>query len=60
MVVFYFLQEGAHVKRDIYEDLNPALEEANLQKVLITKHIGIDDKMIDLIIERTKEVEVAN
>jgi len=40
--------------------MNPALEEVNLQKVLITKHIGIDDKMIDLIIERTKEVEVAN
>jgi len=40
--------------------MNPALEEANLQKGLITKQIGIDDKMIDLIIERTKEVEVAN
>ena len=60
VVVFYFLHEGAHVKRDIYEDLNPALEEANLQKVLITKHIGTDDKMVDLIIERAKEVEVAN
>jgi hypothetical protein len=31
-----------------------------LQKVLITKHIGTDDKMVDLIIERAKEVEVAN
>jgi len=60
VVVFYFLHEGAHVKRDIYEDLNPALEEANLQKALITKHIGTDDKMVDLIIERAKEVEVAN
>jgi len=60
VVVFYFLHEGAHVKRDIYEDLNPALEEAKLQKVLITKHIGTDDKMVDLIIERAKEVEVAN
>ncbi len=60
VVVFYFLHEGAHVKRDIYEDLNPALEEAKLQKVLITKHIGTDDKMVDLIIERAKEVENAN
>jgi len=60
VIVFYFLHEGAHVKRDIYEDLNPALEKSNLNKVLITKHIGTDEKMIDLIIERAKEVENAN
>ncbi len=60
VIVFYFLHEGAHVKRDIFEDLNPALKKSNLNKVLITKHIGADEKMIDLIIERAKEVENAN
>jgi sirohydrochlorin ferrochelatase len=60
VIVFYFLHEGAHVKRDIYEDLNPVLEKTSLEKVLITKHIGTDEKMIDLIIERAKEVENAN
>jgi len=60
VIVFYFLHEGAHVKRDIYDDLNPALEKVKLNKVLITKHIGTDEKMIDLIIERAKEVENAN
>ena len=60
VIVFYFLHEGAHVKRDIYEDLNPALEKVKLNKVLITKHIGTDEKIIDLIIERAKEVENAN
>ena len=60
VVVFYFLHKGAHVKRDIYEDLNPAIEKSNLKKVLITEHIGTDNKMIDLIIERAKEVENAN
>jgi len=60
VVVFYFLHEGAHVKRDIYEDLNPALEKSSLKKVLITKHIGTDEKIVDLIIERAKEVENAN
>ncbi len=59
VIVFYFLHEGAHVKRDIYEDLNPVLEKSKLNKVLITKHIGTDEKMIDLIIERAKEVENA-
>lgn len=58
VIVFYFLHEGAHVKRDIYEDLNPALEESGLKdRSLITKHIGVDEKMIDLIIERAREVE---
>lgn len=57
VIVFYFLHEGAHVKTDINTDLKPALEKYNLRKVLITKHIGVDEKMIDLIVERAREVE---
>ena len=57
VVVFYFLHEGAHVKTDINADLRPALDKYQLKKVLITQHIGTDQKMIDLIIERAKEVE---
>jgi sirohydrochlorin cobaltochelatase len=60
VIVFYFLHKGAHVKRDIFEELNPAIENSNLKKVLITEHIGTDEKMIDLILERAKEVEHAN
>ena len=60
VVVFYFLHEGAHVKRDIYEDLNPALEEAGLEKVCITRHLGADKRMIDLILDRAREVEDAD
>jgi sirohydrochlorin ferrochelatase len=60
VIMFYFLHEGAHVKRDIYADLNPALASAKIKKTLITEHIGTDDKMIDFIIERAKEVENAN
>ena len=60
VVVFYFLHEGAHVKRDIYEDLNPALEEAGgLGKVLVTRHIGADERMIDLVVGRAREAEAA-
>ena len=57
VVVFYFLHEGAHVKTDINADLRPALDNHKLKKVLITQHIGTDQKMIDLIIERAQEVE---
>lgn len=60
VIVFYFLHEGAHVKTDIYNDLNPAMENSNLKKVCITKHLGADNKMIDLIVERAREVENAN
>ena len=60
VIVFYFLHEGAHVKTDINNDLKPALEKSNLKNVYVTKHLGTDEKMIDLIIERAKEVENAN
>ena len=60
VIVFYFLHEGAHVKTDINNDLIPALENSSIKNVHITKHLGTDTKMIDLIIERAKEVENAN
>ena len=60
VIVFYFLHEGAHVKKDIYQDLNPALEQVSLKQTIITQHIGTDDKMIDFILERAREVENAN
>jgi sirohydrochlorin ferrochelatase len=60
VVVFYFLHEGAHVKRDIYADLNPVVEKSHLKKILITEHIGIDERMIDFILQRARDVEDAN
>ena len=60
VIVFYFLHKGAHVKRDIYEDLDPALNESSIDKTVITKHIGADEMMADLICERAGEVEDAD
>ena len=58
LIIFpYFLHKGAHVKRDIYEDLTPAIEESKIEKIFITKHLGTDDRLIDLVVERAKEVE---
>jgi hypothetical protein len=48
------------VKTDINNDLIPALKNSSMKKTYITKHIGTDQKMIDLILERAKEVEDAN
>lgn len=60
VIVFYFLHEGAHVKTDVNNDLLPALEEAGLQGALVTRHLGADQKMIDLVLERAREVEDAD
>ena len=59
-IVFYFLHEGAHVKRDINADLKPALKQSTLKRVCITRHIGADDAMVDFILERAGEVEHAD
>lgn len=57
VVVFYFLHEGVHVKNDINNLLIPALEESTIKNFHITKHIGADQRMIDLVLERAAEVE---
>ena len=57
VVVFYFLHEGAHVKTDVNNDLLPALEKSTIKNAYVTKHIGADERIVDLIVERAKEVE---
>ncbi len=57
VVVPYFLHKGAHVKRDIYDDLNPAIASSNIKQIFLSEHLGIDEKMVDLVLERAMEVE---
>lgn len=59
-IVFYFLHKGAHVKRDVNALLLPALKKSGIKNTHITSHIGVDDIMVDLIIERAREVENAD
>jgi len=58
VVVPYFLHKGAHVKRDIHEDLDPAIASSDVKNILISEHLGTDDIMIDLVLERAREVEI--
>ncbi len=53
----YFLHKGAHIKRDVINDVNSALEKYSFKNVFMAKHLGVDEKLVDLIIERTREVE---
>ncbi len=57
VVVPYFLHKGAHVKRDIHEDLGPAIKASGIGNVLISEHLGTDERMIDLVLERAMEAE---
>ena len=58
VVMPYFLHKGAHVKRDIREDLGPAIANSGIKNIVVSEHLGTDDGMIDLVLQRAKEVEI--
>lgn len=57
VVMPYFLHKGAHVKRDIHEDLDLAIANSGINNILVSEHLGTDDGMIDLVLQRAREVE---
>lgn len=57
ILVPYFLHRGAHIKRDVREEVEKALKAQNTSKVFMARHLGVDSKIIDVVIERAKEVE---
>jgi precorrin-8X/cobalt-precorrin-8 methylmutase len=57
IVVPYFLHEGAHVKRDINSELQLALAHYSHKKVFLTKHLGAGDELVEVILDRAREVE---
>jgi precorrin-8X/cobalt-precorrin-8 methylmutase len=57
LIVPYFLHRGAHIKRDVVEDLNVALDEYSFKNAYMARHLGVDEKLVDIVIERAREVE---
>ena len=53
----YFLHRGAHIKRDVIADVNEALKKYPFDNTFMTSHLGVDQKLIDLLIERARDVE---
>jgi precorrin-8X/cobalt-precorrin-8 methylmutase len=53
----YFLHKGAHIKRDVAEEVNAALSKHQYRNAHMSRHLGVDGKLVDLILQRTKEVE---
>ncbi len=57
LIMPYFLHKGAHIKRDVINDLNVALDKYNFKKAFVGRHLGVDEKLVDIIIGRANEVE---
>jgi sirohydrochlorin ferrochelatase len=57
LIVPYFLHKGAHIKRDVMKDLNAALDKYNFENAFMGRHLGVDEKIVDIVIERARDVE---
>ena len=53
----YFLHRGAHIKTDVVKDVNEALELHKFKNAFMARHLGVDEKLVNLVIERANEVE---
>jgi sirohydrochlorin ferrochelatase len=53
----YFLHKGAHIKRDVIADVSEALKNYPFANTFMTSHLGVDPKLIDILIERARDVE---
>src|SRR5918911_3476059 len=54
----YFLHRGAHIKFDVIKEIDSSLAKYNFKNGFISRHLGVDDKLVDLIIERAREAEL--
>ncbi|HKO41031.1 MAG TPA: CbiX/SirB N-terminal domain-containing protein [Nitrososphaeraceae archaeon] len=57
LIMPYFLHKGIHIKHDVIKELKSALKSHSFSNIHIADHIGVDDKMVNLILQRAKEVE---
>jgi precorrin-8X/cobalt-precorrin-8 methylmutase len=57
LIMPYFLHRGAHIKTDVVKDVNASLEKHDFKDAFMARHLGVDEKLVDLVVERAKEVE---
>lgn len=53
----YFLHKGAHIKRDVVHDVEAALVQAQFGEAHMARHLGVDEALVSLVVERAMEVE---
>jgi sirohydrochlorin ferrochelatase len=57
IVLPYFLHFGVHLRRDIPEMLREALKRHPGVRLVLGKHLGYDDALVDLVAKRIGESE---
>jgi len=57
LIMPYFLHKGIHIKQDIGNEIRNVLQKYPFSNTFIADHIGVDEKMITLLLDRAKEVE---
>jgi sirohydrochlorin ferrochelatase len=57
LIMPYFLHKGIHIKKDIRNEIRNVLQKHPFSNTFIADHIGVDEKMITLLLDRAKEVE---
>jgi precorrin-8X/cobalt-precorrin-8 methylmutase len=57
LIVPYFLHEGTHIKKDVILDVDGALKRHNFKNAFLGRHLGVDEKLVRIIVERAREVE---
>ena len=57
LIMPYFLHKGIHIKSDVIKEIKNAMEKYPFSNILIADHIGVDEKMVKLVLDRAIEVE---
>jgi sirohydrochlorin ferrochelatase len=60
LVVPYFLHKGAHIKYDIGREIKKSIKGLGSSNMYITEHLGADEQLVDILLERATEVERGN
>ncbi len=57
LIMPYFLHKGSHIKHDVVKEVQSALIKNKFENAFVTRHLGVDDRLIQLVLERALEVE---
>jgi sirohydrochlorin ferrochelatase len=57
LIMPYFLHKGSHIKHDVMQEVQSALIKNKFENAYVSRHLGVDDRLIQLVLERASEVE---
>jgi sirohydrochlorin ferrochelatase len=57
IIIPYFLHKGSHIKHDVNKEVCSALDRVCFEEAYVSRHLGVDDKLIKLVLHRAEEVE---